>query len=216
MSRLNNVPNRIYETTLNAVRMAPNDRRVVVIMRHSVRYPIVDEASVFTAALTPEGVRLAEEMGERLAAIRRMRRLMTNFIGRCVDTAGAIGRGAGYVDDVLQDKRLSHPFIEPAWDALPIAWPNDPVPEPLAEILKMVFSTPEEPGALDVYVTHDTIVGVVAGYLMDEDFDPSNWPDYLEGILLWQDQDELCALWRGKVRRFRGIVNHTGSVIKES
>lgn len=187
--------------------MAPNDRRVALIMRHSVRYPIVDEDSVYSAALTPEGVRLAEEMGARLAAIRPVQWVTTNFIGRCVDTAKAISRGAEYVSGVTQDKRLSHPFIEPAWDALPMAWPKDPVPTQIKEILAMVFSTPDIPGAVDVYVTHDTIVGVVAGYLMDEDFDPSNWPEYLEGIVLWQDEDELCALWRGKVRRFGGIIN---------
>ncbi len=188
------------------MRVAPDDRRVALILRHSVRYPIVDEESVITAGLTPEGVRLAEELGARLAEIRPVQWIITNYINRCIDTAKAISRGAEFVSGLVQDHRLSHPFIGPVWDALPIAWPKDPMPHQVREVLEMVFSTEDVPGALDVYVTHDTIVGVMAGYFMDEDFDPSNWPEYLEGILLWQDQDELCAMWRGKVRRFAGVI----------
>lgn len=201
----------IFDITLDNLRSSPGDRRIALIMRHSVRYPIVDEASIFTAGLTPEGVLLAEQLGVELAGVRQVRRIVTNYIGRCVDTAAAIARGVGHDDGVLKDQRLSHPFIEPAWSALPIAWPNDPPPQQLMDVLEMVLSTPNEAGTVDVYVTHDTIVGVVAGYLMDEVFVfPENWPQYLEGIALWQEQDELCVLWRGKFKRFKGLLQPVG------
>lgn len=197
----------IYDPTLAAISAAPSDRPVAVIMRHSVRYPILDDESVYTAALTPEGVRLAEELGEKIAKMRPIRQIVTNFVGRCQQTAEAIARGAGYTGQVTQNLRISHPFIEPAWEALPIAWPKDAPPVQVTALLTLVTNGGHQPGVIDVYVTHDTIVGALAGYLMGEEFDSSNWPNYLEGVLLWRDGAHLFAHWRGQTREFLGLLS---------
>jgi broad specificity phosphatase PhoE len=196
----------IYDTTLAAIASAPVDRPVAVIMRHSVRYPILDDESVYTAALTPEGIRLAEELGEKLVKMRPIRKIVTNFVGRCQQTADAIARGAGFTGNVARNLRISHPFIEPAWDALPIAWPEDAPPVQVRALLSLVTGGEHQPGVVDVYVTHDTIVGALAGYLMGEKFDSSNWPNYLEGVLLWRDGARLFAHWRGQTREFHGLL----------
>lgn len=196
----------IFEPTLTAVLHSPADRRVALVIRHSVRYPIIDEESILTAELTPEGVMLAEDLGSQLVTVRNVRHIVTNYIKRCIDTAEALRRGTGQHKVIEHDHRLSHPFIGPVWDALPINWPQDPLPSRIVEVLELAFSYSDLPGAVDVFVTHDTIVGVLAGYLMNEEFNDQNWPNYLEGILLWRDQDELCASWRGRIKRFSGIL----------
>lgn len=197
----------IYESTLNAIAKAPKDRPVAVIMRHSVRYPILDEASVYTTILTPEGIRLAEEFGEKVAELRPIRKIVTNFVERCQQTADAIKSGAKHKKEVTQNLRLSHSFIEPVWDALPITWPDDVLPGRLLAVLDLAISDEHEPGVIDIFVTHDTIVGAVVGYLMGKKFNSTNWPDFLEGVLLWRDGSKLYAHWRGETREFSNLLS---------
>lgn len=197
----------IYDPTLTAISAAPKNRPLAVILRHSVRFPILDDESVYTASLTPEGIRLAEELGEKLVEVRPIRQIVTNFVGRCQETAAAIARGADYKGEVTQNLHISHPFIEPAWDALPIAWPEDAPPVQVLALLSLVTAGEQQPGVIDLYVTHDTIVGTLAGYPMGIEFDSSNWPNYLEGVLLWRDGTRLFAHWRGETREFSGLLS---------
>jgi hypothetical protein len=186
-----------YESPLNMVSHLSESFRGVLVIRHSARYPILSDDQVFTAGLTAEGVQQAERLGMELKKVRRPGRLLSSPVARCLDTAAAIARGAGWEGEVKPDYRLSHPFIEPAWNALPVAWGKDPLPEPVAKLLDLVMAGEDIPGRLDICVTHDTIVAVLAGYFTGVHFDyPYYWPDFLEGVLLWQNGGNVHLRWR--------------------
>ena len=59
----------MYSSTVNNLALTPIDRPVSLLMRHSTRFPIENEAEVLTAKLTPDGVEIAEEFGYVLSII---------------------------------------------------------------------------------------------------------------------------------------------------
>ena len=188
--------------------------RVALLMRHSVRFPIVVPSDTYVVGLTEEGVRLAEELGELLGQSFAPGRLRSSPVGRCRATVEAIARGAGWTARVRADRHLSHPYIAPAWDLVERAQSgranglNGAIPAPLPELLRWVLGAErsahqavlpllEEPPLLDVLVTHDTIVGAVAGGLLRMPVLGPDWPGYLEGLLFWRAEGRVRVRWRG-------------------
>jgi hypothetical protein len=189
-------------------------RRVALLMRHSVRFPIITPADTYVVGLTEEGVRLAEELGVLLGKSFLPGRLRSSPIGRCRATAEAIARGAGWTAKVRADRRLSHPYIEPAWKLVEAAQLNGSLPEPIPQVLGWVLGPPEivrqdtlplleDLPQLDIFATHDTIVGSVVNCLLGEPvIGPEYWPGYLEGVVLWWSEGQVHARWRGTEQIF--------------
>jgi hypothetical protein len=188
---------QLFEATLEQVLRCSIDHRVGLIMRHSARYPILKEEEVYTAGLTPEGIAQAEILGYELNRIRKPGRLLSSPVGRCLDTASAIARGARWSQPVLPDYHFSHPYIEPVWNSLPICWADDPMPPQVAEVINLVLQGEDTPGVLDIFATHDTIVASIAGYFMGLEFHyPAYWPEFLEGVLVWRTHQGVHFHWR--------------------
>lgn len=207
---------RIFEATLAAVRARPQVPRIGLVLRHSIRHPIETEEDVFSAGLTAEGIRQAEWFGRELGQIRRPGRLMASPVGRCIDSAAAIARGAGWEARIEPDVRLSHPFIERIINGPHIRWKRDPLPAPVAALLDLVLEGEDQPGKLDIFSTHDTNLAVLAGYFIGQTFsytidDPlpggrtpgsapasltGHWPDFLEGILIFRVENDVHLCWR--------------------
>jgi hypothetical protein len=55
----------------------------------------------------------------------------------------------------------------------------------------------QQPPVLDVLVTHDTIIGAVAGALLHAPITGPDWPGYLEGLLFWWSDGQVRVRWRG-------------------
>jgi hypothetical protein len=183
-------------------------QRVALLMRHSVRFPIITPADTYVVGLTEEGVRLAEELGVLLGKRFLPGRLRSSPIGRCRATAEAIARGAGWTIKVRADRRLSHPYIEPAWNQVERGQLDGVLPEPVPQVLNWVVGSPEmarqaylplleNRPQLDLLVTHDTIVGAVVNCLLCEPVLGPAWPGYLEGVLFWWSEGQIHARWRG-------------------
>jgi hypothetical protein len=190
-----------YPETFDLLSALPESIHPALLIRHSVRYPILTASETFTAGLTPEGVELARQFGVELGAHRRLGRVAASPVGRCVDTAIAIAAGAGWAHKVRIENRLSHPFMARVWDNLPLCHGQDPFPGELAVLLRYIIEKPKgAAGSLDLFVTHDTVVGAVTGYFFCEEYSSGNWPDFLEGILLWMDGEKICMAWRGQQR----------------
>lgn len=194
--------------------------RVALLLRHSERFPIVTPADTYLVGLTGEGVRLAEELGGLLGNRFAPGRLRSSPVSRCRATAEAIARGAGWASKVRADHHLSHPFIEPAWDLVERVQSgrsndyNSALPAPLPQLLSWITGAKRSAGApqnarqaylplldehpvLDVLVTHDTTVIAVAGGLLHAPVLGPDWPGYLEGLLFWWEENQLCVRWRG-------------------
>ncbi len=194
--------------------------RVTLLMRHSVRFPIVKPEDTYVVGLTEEGIRLAEELGRLLGQRFLPGRLRTSPVGRCRATVEAIARGAGWEAKVRADHHLSHPFISPAWELVERAQSGRPngsngvIPAPLPDLLRWVTGGDRPNGdsqmalqaflpivdarpLLDILVTHDTIIGAVAGGLLHKPVLGPDWPGYLEGLLFWRSEGHLRVRWRG-------------------
>lgn len=192
---------QLFESTFKQVSRLGATHRAGLILRHSARFPILNEAEVYTVGLTEEGVQQAEALGNKLGGLFKPGRLSSSPVGRCVDTASAIARGAGWQHEIFVDYHLSHPFIAPVWNALPIRWDADPLPGQVAEVINLILEGDDTPGVLDIFVTHDTIVASIVGYFMGLEFHyPAYWPDYLEGMLVWRNETGVHFRWREEER----------------
>jgi hypothetical protein len=187
---------------LSDLQRIPQDRPVALLMRHSARHPILDPNEPFIAMLTEEGVRLAEELGAVLGARCVPGRLMSAPVTRCKETAAAIARGAGWPEKVSEEEYLSHPFILPAWDMLCRGEVNGSLPAQVRSTLNLLLESAGRPPVLDLAVTHDTILGSVVGCLLKAPVMGAYWPEYLEGVFAWKEDNCACFLWRGTDYRF--------------
>jgi hypothetical protein len=187
---------------LSDLERVPVDRPVTLLMRHSARHPIIDPEEPFIAMLTEDGVRLAEELGKIIGARFGRGRLMSAPVSRCKDTAAAIARGAGWESLVCPEETLSHPFIAPAWDRLSQGKLNGTLPPQVRATLALLLGSAGRPPALDLAVTHDTILGAVVGSFLKAPVMNEFWPDYLEGVFVWRENGSTCFLWRGKEDHF--------------
>lgn len=184
--------------SMSALAALPSDRPVSLLMRHAPRVSIHDYSEVYVAGLTPAGQAAAEDFGLRLAQLRTVRRIVSSPVSRCVDTALAISKGAGWRQLVRVDDRISHPFISPVWLSLSsFHYPQAPIPAELATILSFVNPGASGPAVVDVFVTHDTVVGSLAGYFTGQQMNDGDIPNYLEAVFIWQEDLSLKILWRG-------------------
>lgn len=189
-------------TIFETLNLVPLDRRVGQVLRHSNRFPILDERSVVTAALTPEGIRNAEAYGRFLSQKFRIGRLMSSPIGRCIDTAAAIASGACIERDVIVAQILSHPYHEEAWN-LKDELAQACLPEKTVSLVQLLLDAEAKAGMMDLFVTHDTVVGVLVQYLLGEAIGDENLPNFLEGIFFWHEGEGVRAAWRGKIYEVR-------------
>lgn len=189
------------QTLLDDLARVPRDRPVALLMRHSNRFPITDPAKNYEIGLTEEGVRLAEALGRLLAQQFQPGRVMSSPVGRCVDTAGAIARGAGWPEAVAPHHLLSHDHIAPAWALAELGRCTDETPTEVVATLELLLRRDRGAPMLEVMVTHDTIVGAVARCVLNAPVLGDDWPQFLEGIFFWEEGDSVHALWRGGLYR---------------
>jgi len=184
---------------LSALALIPPEQHISLFMRHSIRYPINDPAETYVVGLTPEGVNLAQEFGKWLSKLRRPERIVTSPVGRCIDTGVAIGRGAGWRGDVLIEDRLGFPFIQPSWDQLLAGGPNGGIPKEAWQTLNMLLEDTNMPGGVNIYITHDCNVAYLAKTLVGDLVNEANWPNFLEGLVIWRANNQVRIIWREKI-----------------
>jgi broad specificity phosphatase PhoE len=189
----------LADTTLTDLASLQSAGPVSLILRHSERVNITGSGDVYIARLTPEGIAAAQEFGCELARQRRLGRIMSSPVSRCVDTAVAIAEGAGCTEKVRVDDRLSHLQMQSVWDALPDCCNFENMPEGMADLIELLLPQSKGEDKLDVFVTHDTVVGALAGYLTGEPVQAEAVPRFLEGIFIWQDIEKINFRWRGKI-----------------
>lgn len=198
--------------------MLPTDRALTLLTRHSVREQAPNGIASYDLPLTEEGVRLAEEWGRQLP--RELTSLHSSPVGRCVDTARALARGAGVSDMAVQHSPLlvepgcfvqSVGRVGPLFLQLgPLAFANRHLKEPLegllspadgtARLLQHLLASQGDVGSLTVHVTHDTILAAFIYHLLERaHLHEDDWPWMLEGAWLWFDGDETVNwIWRGQ------------------
>lgn len=197
----------------------PTHLPVALLTRHSVREQSENRIAAYHLPLTPEGVALAESWGAQLG--RPLAGFWSSPVGRCVDTAQALARGAMLEAGVEQTMTLVEPgcyvqslrHVGPLFLELgPIEFANrhlsDPLPgvltprEGAAKLLRHMQETMGEAGTLSVHVTHDTILSAFVYHLRGhESISEEDWPWMMEGAWVWFDGDHVHWVWRGEPGR---------------
>jgi hypothetical protein len=198
----------IPTSLLNDLERTPADRPVALLMRHAARFPIPDQARSLEITLTEEGVRTAEELGAILGKRMPGGRLLAPQVDRCLATANAIARGAGWQNNAQPDDRLSHAFILPAWEMVAAGEESKRLPVQARIVLELMLESLRGKPRLDVMATHDSLVAVMANMLLRAPVLREHWPGYLEGLFAWQDNGQAVILWRGEERRIPLVSGH--------
>jgi broad specificity phosphatase PhoE len=202
--------------------LLPSNRALTLLTRHSVREEPANGVATYDLPLTPEGVALAEQWGQQWRL--PVHGFYSSPVGRCVDTATALARGAGTGLAVKTSTVLVEPgcYVQSIGHVGPLFLQLGPVEfanRHLRENMKGILS-PEEGGArllthlhehqgpvgsLSVHVTHDTILAAFIYHLLGRDrIHKDDWPWMLEGAWIWFDTSEATGntvhwIWRGSV-----------------
>lgn len=205
----------LHPCQLAGVDLLPGDLPVALLTRHSVR-ELGTGIPSYDLPLTPEGVALAEAWGRSLP--RPLHGLHSSPVGRCMDTALAMARGAGAEVDVRMAMTLVEPgcFVEsirdvgPLFLAMgPLAFANRHFQAPLeglltpeagsAKLIRHVREHQGPAGSLTIHVTHDTILAAFIYHLIGRaHIKEEDWPWMMEGAWLWFEGDDLRWIWRGE------------------
>ena len=194
----------------------PSDSGAVLVMRHSVRYPMVAGQFGTQIELTPTGIERANDLGRTWG--NRIQKVSSSSSYRCVKTGEQIILGAGLNATTLHNPPLGEPgaFINHSEKAIETMKDYGPmelvnallqgdslsghvdVSEGTRIILQSFFSENPSKGTIRIEVTHDTILAALIYHLLGlTSISEKDWPRMLEGTLLWKEEEKICWKWRG-------------------
>ena len=207
---------------LERLATVPEGVDVSLVIRHAEREEIPMGAFGHDMNLTARGLQDAEHLGAALSENRTIT-AVSSPVPRCVQTTRGILAGAGSSAEVITDRRLGHPgaFIVdpeiagPLFLALPVPeiarrqlHDASPLPgmRPTSEGVEILLDLVTFPlgndGQIHVFVTHDIILSVLVASIFRLSPAETGWPNYLEGVLVWQSGDEIKLSWKGKRTAF--------------
>ena len=194
----------------------PSYSGAVLLMRHSVRYPMVAGQFGTQIELTPTGIERANDLGRTWGG--RIQKVSSSSSYRCVKTGEQIILGAGLNATTLHNPPLGEPgaFINHSEKAIETMKDYGPmelvnallqgdslsghvdVSEGTRIILQSFFSDNPPKGTIRIEVTHDTILAAMIYHLLGlTSISEKDWPRMLEGTLLWKEEEKICWKWRG-------------------
>ena len=209
----------VPDTLLRNLALIPPDVHAALLLRHAHREEIEAGTYGTDVPLSAHGVGSAEALGASLGS-RRIARLVSSPVGRCVDTAAAVARGAGDALSVTEDWRLGDPgpfVVDPDVAGPPFLDVGaaevvrrqlcEPEPPPgmratgegVRLLLDLALGDGGGPNTLDILVTHDAVIAAFLGHILPGADGAAPWPDFLEGALLWGTQHAFGMTWNGRL-----------------
>ena len=214
-----NIDWQIPPSIIQWLEVTPDDKPVVLLLRHSVRGDLPPDNSGYTLPITEIGNLLSQQLGEKLG--QRLKSLHTSPLLRCVQTANALRTGSGMPIEIIKDNHLGDPGVFVLDDKL--AWSNWESLGHEGVMHHLVTSTHALPGmaqpdqaarflvqqmlevsgeifGIHIFVTHDSLVAATAAQLLGEPLDSSEWPWYLEGSFFWCSKGNIHVAYRDSYR----------------
>ena len=204
------------------LRAVPAQADASLLLRHAEREAIPAGTFGRDVPLTARGVASAQRLGATLAGIRPRLSAAASPVPRCEATAKAMLRGAGRPEQAAPDRRLGEhgPFIVNAeasgalflqvgireivrrqlTDAQPPSGMRA-TSEGVSILLNLLVGGLRSNGRLNLYVTHDSILAVLAASLYRLPIDEIAWPQYLDALVLWREAERMHFAWRGLPER---------------
>lgn len=208
---------RLLTGPLRTLQRLPAGVGAAVFIRHAERPEIPKGVLAAEVLLTDSGAESARRLGETLGP--RLRRMHTSPVPRCQMTAAALISGADQPLAPIVLPHLSEPglFVKD----LAIAGPQflehgvqlmayrlgrgEPLSgfstaaDGVSFLLRESLSDLPPAGGLDLYVTHDYTISIIATLFLGRDAD---WPDFLDCLCVWREGDEVAFCFGGE----RGAV----------
>ena len=204
-------------SVVDRLSLVPPEADVSLVLRHAEREEIPAGTFGDDVPLTANGVAASKGLGSLLSG-RELSAFRSSPLARCVNTAKAMARGAGWAVEAVPDHLLGDHgafVIDPSVcgpllleigirelvrrqldDGLP-----PPGMRPTADGVKLLLGMAAgglgRDGLLRVHVTHDSILAVLVGRLFGLGVDDFRWPGYLDGLLLWRQDGRLHFSWPG-------------------
>lgn len=213
-------PSRLQPDQFTSLELLPGDRPILMFMRHSIREAEDDPRANFAVPLTEEGVALAREWGRIVGD--RFDAAYSSRWPRCVDTAAAIIEGAGQDLAVVVEELLCEPgcfvtdmrvagvafarlgpleFVNHQLAEEGVAGTRTPL-EGTAGLLRWLRARQPAPGRVNLFITHDTILGTFVSELTGRAaISAADWPWMLEALYLWFDGPRVHWVWRADTGR---------------
>lgn len=192
-----------------------------ILMRHAERGHFSHPAEGASVPITPQGAIDAEVLGRSLAQFSNLH-LTHSPVGRCRQTAEALGRGAmeagSRITMLGEDGRLGGPYMLNVSAALNRAgelghrfvreWFDGRI---CSSLLKSRRETALEQIAtvddylrrakqgLVVMVTHDWNLLAVREELFGLRHEDDRWPGFMDGLVIWRDGVDLQVAWGDSV-----------------
>ena len=167
-------------------------------MRHSKRFPITNDEEVFTAQLTPEGEQTATDYGKWIVEKYKIGQIYSSPINRCLETGRYFAKGAGNGKVVIPESVLSHPNENGEYNAMGDYLVSGVWPERITKIADLTVASGEGQ-KLHFLITHDTVLALMAAYWLNLDIRaPQDWPNFLEPMFFWKQNEKTVISFRGK------------------
>ena len=204
------------QRTLALLADVPRDADVALVLRHAEREPIASGTYGNDVPLTERGTHSAHRLGKALSS-RSSSAIITSPLPRCVQTAQAIIKGAGWNAPAVADHRLGDPGpfvaapelsgpvllqIGPRAMAQRQLTETEPSPGMRAAdqgvelLLNLIRPHLAERGLVSLFITHDLVLAVLVGKLYGLNVGEFKWPDYLDALMVWKTSGELRFRWR--------------------
>jgi len=187
-----------------------------LLLRHAERGELPPAQPGDHVPLTAEGHAQALALGKALAA--RLGTVRCSAVLRCRQTAAAILTGAEQPGEPHLDPLLGAPgpFVTDGDRAWPLFVEHGAqglarlqlrsaslpglraVPQGCGLLLQSLLGRPPQAGRFDVHVTHDLIIALLVAHLLGDSDPTAHWPDFLEGVVLWQEGPQLHGWFRAR------------------
>ena len=203
--------------TLALLDRVPAGLPVALLLRHAEREEITSGFFGNDVSLTRHGRNSARRLGIGLSS-RTAGVVKSSPLPRCMQTADAIIAASGWKTGAVPEQLLGDPgpfvvepelagrlFLDIGTEAIVRRQLADDQPPSgmrstsagVQLLLRELTTALNGPVNASVFVTHDAVLAVLAGYLYRLPVDGLHWPGYLDALVMWPDSDRLRFLWRG-------------------
>jgi len=208
---------QLPEGLLKSLNVLPKQTKIVGLIRHAERYDIPADDFGNDVALMSVGIASSQLLADKLC--ERLVKLSSSPIKRCLQTAEILLTKAK-CSAIQKNKLLGDPgiFITDRHQAHTYFMEQKSIPDLVMHLLSEqpnpsgfcvstikttlklihILLTEITKAGISINITHDSILSVVIGVIFNELSIEKLWPDYLEGIFFWQQDDFLHCLYRGK------------------
>lgn len=212
--------NSLYNHLNKDAKRIPKDANVKLIFRHSFRDSFVDKEDYRTKSLNEYGIMKAQEFGKSIEY--PLGNIYSSTIKRCIETLEHMTSNSRPIittdyltsvftyDNELADKHirilgsLKNVLIKlKNKEMVPGFYPID---NTVKKIINFLFDTGNKQCCIDLYCTHDFHIGLLLIMMFDDiktiDDLIINWPNMLEGMLIYGSRKSFYCIWRGKLKHF--------------